>query len=306
MRLMGCQIEVSLPEMENHNQVVDEVFEKLFYYNDIFSANSNISQLTKVNQQAGKKAVKVSDELFELVEIGKSKSLEQKGFLNIAIGPLIKLWRIGFNDANKPNDDAIKACLKLVNANDIVLNKQEKTIFLRFEGMEIDLGCIAKGYIADKIVTFLKSKQISYGIVNLGGNVVTFGENPKRSNRYFRIGIQNPNYTYRGNHLFCLGVLNKSIVTSGIYERFLEVDGIKYHHIFDGKTGYPVSSDIASITIVSDNSLDGEILTTQLFGLDTPEIISYVNTLPNIETCVIIKTNKVYMSNHFLKYICEE
>ena len=125
--------------------------------------------------------------------------------------------------------------------------------------LKIDLGALAKGYIADRIADYLKAENVTSALINLGGNILTFGPALHNPDQKWRIGIQNPKET-RNTNLLVLAIRDQSVVTSGIYERTFEIDGKTYHHIFDSQTGYPVSSDLASLTIISSLSVDGEIL----------------------------------------------
>ena len=125
--------------------------------------------------------------------------------------------------------------------------------------MEIDLGGIAKGYAADKIVEYLKSQNIEKAIINLGGNVFVLGE--KSKDTQFKVGIQDPN-SEDGTSIANIGVINQSVVTSGIYERYLEQDGVMYHHMLDPSTGYPFENNLSSVTIISDSSIVGDGLST--------------------------------------------
>ena len=120
--------------------------------------------------------------------------------------------------------------------------------------MKIDLGALAKGYIADRIADFLKAEKVTSALINLGGNVLTFGPALHNPDQKWRIGIQNPKET-RNTNLMVLAIRDQSVVTSGIYERTFEIDGKTYHHIFNSQTGYPVSSDLASLTIISSLSV---------------------------------------------------
>lgn len=160
--------------------------------------------------------------------------------------------------------------------------------------MEIDLGALAKGYIADKIVDYYKEKQVHSAILNLGGNVVVYGQS-HHPDEMFRVGIQNPKEP-RSQCLTGVKAKNQSVVTSGIYERVLKVNNQEYNHIINPKTGYPVETNVASLTILSDLSVDGEIWTTRLFGKNSLEIVNKVNDLQNIECVVIDKENKIYVS----------
>ena len=157
------------------------------------------------------------------------------------------------------------------------------------------------GYSADLVARFLKSQGISDALIDLGGNILTVGQNPIRKQPW-RIGIQNP-VEPRGHHLLALSIENKSIVTSGIYERHLEVDGQSFHHIFDSKTGYPVETDLASITIISDKSVDGEIWTTRLFGESPASILNIVESLPGIDTLLVSQSGKIAFTSGLQSYI---
>jgi thiamine biosynthesis lipoprotein len=162
--------------------------------------------------------------------------------------------------------------------------------------MKIDLGALAKGYIADKVMDYLKSEKVTSAMINLGGNVLVYGDNPKQETGIWRIGIQNPK-TIRGNNIGILSLKNKSVVTSGIYERHLRVGHKDYHHIFDRKTGYPIETDMASLTIVSDLSVDCEIWTTKLFGLPIMQALTTIQNTPNIEGILITKDNRLAITS---------
>ena len=159
----------------------------------------------------------------------------------------------------------------------------------------IDLGALAKGYIADRIADFLKAEKVTSALINLGGNVLTFGPALHNPDRKWRIGIQNPKET-RNTNLIVLAIRDQSIVTSGIYERTFEINGKTYHHIFDSQTGYPVSSDLASLTIISSLSVDGEIWTTRLFGSSLERIFQEVSSQPNLEAIIVDKDNYCFQT----------
>ena len=162
--------------------------------------------------------------------------------------------------------------------------------------MKIDLGCLAKGYSADKVATFLKENNVTSALINLGGNILTIGNNQSKDGRPWQIGIQDPNNP-RGNHLMTLSITGKSVVTSGIYERHLEINGKDYHHIFDSETGYPIETDLASLTIISDRSVDGEIWTTRLFGERSASIMWQVENIDGIEAILIDKDGRLACSS---------
>ncbi len=294
IQLMGTNIDLMVVHPDSH-RILNHLEELLNIYNMRFSANNDDSELMQINAAAGSHAVRVHPEMFELIKLGKKHSLAKNSFLNIAIGPLIKLWRIGFSDAQKPSQKEIDETLMLIDPSFIELNEKDQTIFLTKKGMEIDVGAIAKGYIADRLVDYMKGEGVASGLVNLGGNLVTVGPALNRSDYYWRIGVQNP-LKPRGESMLTLKIYNQSVVTSGIYERKLVIGEETYHHIFDQTTGYPIDSEVASVTIVADQSVDCEIWTTRLFGLAPKEIIAEINRIKNIEGIVITKDGNYLLS----------
>lgn len=275
--------------------LLDKVFNLLQIYNQRFSANDMDSELMQINLAAGKQPIEVNPELFELIKIGKTHSLHPKSHLNIALGPLVQTWRIGFSDARIPNQTELEQALLLTDPTDIKLDASNCTVFLDKRGMKLDLGCLAKGYIADKLADYLKNQKVTSAIINLGGTIRTIGTN-ELTNRFWRIGIQNP-LKPRGTNLAVLPIQNQSVVTSGVYERKLQVNGKSYHHILDRKTGYPTQTQVTSLTIVSDTSLDGEIWTTRLFGEKPHDILEYVEKESGIDAFIITEENRVYHSS---------
>lgn len=295
IKMMGTSIDLMVVH-EDPEFILGEMVEQLNKYNKRFSAHDDSSELARVNQAAGLESIRVHPELFELIEIGKNHSLAFGSFLNIALGPLVHAWRIGFSDAQVPSAEEIEKWLKKTNPKNISLDSADFSVFLTEKGMQIDLGALAKGYIADRLVDYLKEVDAKSALINLGGNLVTYGPALKRPDNLWRIGIQKP-LEKRGQSQVILKLREQSVVTSGIYERLLEVDGDKYHHIFDPKTGYPVETELASLTIVSDLSVDGEIWTTRLFGLSPHEIISELNQMESVDGLVITKQGDVLYSD---------
>ena len=299
LRLMGASITLTIFHEDAQNLLLQSE-QLLHLYKNRFSANDVDSELMEINLQAGKKAVQVHPELFELIALGKKHSIAANSHLNIAIGPLVQTWRIGFSDAKLPSEEEIQRLLKIINPEEIVLNDLNREVYLSKEGMRIDLGALAKGYIADKLKEFLVEQGVQSGIIDLGGNILTIGENPTYQ-RPWRIGIQNP-LLDRGEHVAVIEVSDASVVTSGIYERQLVVDGKTYHHIFDRTTGYPMETEVASITIVAEKSVDCEIWTTRLFGQNPYDIIEEIEQQPGLEAFVITKNQKMMYTSgiHFV------
>ncbi|MFA9375238.1 MAG: FAD:protein FMN transferase [Lachnotalea sp.] len=295
--LMGTKISLYV-KGEVAERLVNEACDMLIHYEEVFSANSDNSQLAILKKTASSAPQEVDEQLFELIKIGKKHSLCENTYLNIAIGPLIKLWRIGFEEAKVPEKKDIRNVLELLKPEHIHLDDEKKTVYLAKKGMEIDLGAIAKGFFSDKIMEFFLENGVVSAMIDIGGNVLVFGESPSQSVDW-NIGIQNP-FLARGNAVALVKVRNQSVVTSGIYERVFEKAGSKYHHIFDSKTGYPMESTIASLTIIADKSLDCDIYTTKLFGLDTASIIHKVNNMNGMGAIVITVDGKLAHTDNLI------
>jgi len=282
--LMGTRIRLYF-KGDQAQTWLTEACAMLSRYEQIFSANSDESQLSALKTTAVRKPVVVDPDLYELIKIGREHSLEPTSFLNIAIGPLIKLWRIGFDEARVPSQVEISQVLDCLDPADIVLNDEQRSVFFAKEGLEIDLGAIAKGYFSDRIMDFFKEKNPISAMIDIGGNLLVYGESPKQ-NPDWDVGIQNP-FLPRGQCVARVRIRNQSVVTSGIYERTFDHNGKKYHHIFDSHSGYPVDNNVASLTIIADKSLDCDIYTTKLFGLDPKRILEMVNHIDGMDAVVV-------------------
>lgn len=303
IHMMGTTIQLSV-QHNKPNPILDEVIMRLKEYEKRFSAHDPNSELMKVNQNAGIIPVKVNPDLYELINIGKKHSIPDNSSLNITIGPLVQAWRIGFEDAKVPPQEEIQALLSKTQPSDIILDNTAQTVFLKHTGMFIDLGALAKGFIADLIINDFKSMNVSAGLINLGGNVLTYGAAPKHLDGYWRIGIQHP-FLSRGNYIATLKVFNQSVVTSGIYERKLTVNNKTYHHILDRNTGYPIETNIASLSIVSKKSVDGEIWTSRLFGQSPKQIINTLEQVKDVSGIVVTLDGDLHYSDALKPYLIE-
>ena len=304
LKLMGSHIDILIFDSIDAKSILDDAVEMLKMYEHRFSANDDSSELMEVNHSAGIKAVVVHPDLFDLIKIGKLHSCVPNSFLNIAIGPIVQTWRIGFNDVKVPTKQEIDDLLEITDPNQILLDEERQSVFLAKRGMAINLGALAKGYIADLMIEYMKKRGVDSGLINLGGNVLAFGDAKHNPDLMWRIGIQNP-VESRGNHLFTIGIKNQSVVTSGIYERKHTENGKTYHHILNPETGYPVETNVAGLSIISTASVDGEIWTTRLFGKSVEEILDEVNSLPDIEAVIVTTEGKVYYTSGVLdRIIC--
>lgn len=291
--LMGTVVSVTLYD-NKEDEILDTIFNKVKELESILSINTTGTLIDEINNSAGIKPVKVDDATYKIIEEGIQYSNLSNGLFDITIGPLVKLWNIGLPQAIVPSKNEIDSKLPLINYNNIVLNNSEKTVYLKNPGMMIDLGGIAKGYTADLISKILWDNNVNSAVIDLGGNIYTHGK--KITGEDWRVGIQNP-FSDRGDIIGSISTSNKSIVTSGIYERFIEKDGVKYHHILSPKTGYPYDNDLAGITIISDKSIDGDALSTSVFAMGLSDGLNFIESLENIEAIFVTKDKKVYISS---------
>ncbi len=287
---LGTVCTITLYEKVNDFKFI-EAFEVIDKIEAKMSPVISGSELDMINSNAGLRAVKVSDETFLVIKEGiRYAEIDNSGF-DISIGPLVNIWGIGTENQRVPEENTIKNLLPLVGSENIVLNSEDKSVYLTKKGMSIDLGGIAKGYAADEVKKFLLERGFTKGIINLGGNVLTFGE--KSPGVKWKIGVQDPS-DKRGNYIGTLTTGASAVVTSGIYERFFIEDGKRYHHILDPDSGYPVDNSLLSITIISDNAISADALSTVIFSEGLEKGIKLLETFPGRDGVFITKEKKVF------------
>lgn len=292
--LMGNDIELSI-DHPDATQIFQEAEALLRDYERRYSANFENSELMAINAAAGRSPVTVSNDLYDLIKNGVSIALATNGVFNIAVGAITKLWHIGFSDAQLPDKAQIQEKLALIHPKDIELNDEQRSVFLKKTGMELDLGAIAKGYFADRLKQFFTEKGVHSGLISLGTTMVTIGQANDSLDGFWTVEIPNP-LRYDGQVLAHLKTSDQSVVISSINERKLKVGDKYYHHIFDTRTGYPVDSRIAGIVIVSEQALDGEIWSTVLFGLPAEKALRWMNQEESIEGMIVTKEGQVIVS----------
>ena len=231
-------------------------------YENMFSRTIDSSDVSRINNAKGEK-VSVSDETVFLIETALKFSEMSEGAFDITTAPLSDLWNIKENPGIIPDEESINEALSHVGFKNIVIH-ENNMVSLKDPKAAIDLGALAKGYAGDKLKEYVKSKGVKSGIIDLGGNIVTIGKKPDNSD--FNIGIQKP-FDERNAVITTVKVNDKSVVSSGTYERYFEKDGKIYHHIFDPFTGYPVDNDLEEVSIISDSSLSGDAFSTTCFAL---------------------------------------
>lgn len=229
-------------------------------YERVFSRTMEGSDVWRINHGEGR-PVEVCDETAELLAIALEVCEKSGGALDITIAPASDLWDFKSEQPEIPDSGKLERAAELVDYTKLDLEGNAVTLPA---GMAIDLGAVAKGYIADRAAEYLKERGVSSAILNLGGNVMALGSKP--DGREWSVGIQDPEGE-TGRTGYSIRVADKSVVTSGIYQRGFDRDGVRYHHILDSATGWPVQNGLASVTIIADSSAVADAMSTACFAL---------------------------------------
>lgn len=273
---------------------VDKAAESLYLIDDKMSVFKDYSELSRINNSSGKNFEKVSADTFYVIESAIHYSKLSGGFFDPTIRPLVSLWNIGKDNFKIPSETAIKESLELINYEDIILNHNNLSIMLKKTKESLDVGGIAKGFAADKIKDIFNEYKINSALIDLGGNIYASGK--KNNGDNWNIGIQDP-LGKRGEYVGIVNLFNKSIVTSGGYERYSIKNDKLFHHILDPKTGYPSDSDVISITIVSDNSIDGDGLSTGIYIMGLEKGFKLIESLHGIDGIFITKDKNIHLTS---------
>lgn len=292
--VIGTLVTLSIYD-EGKEDVLDLAFDRIEELENMFSEEIPESEVSLINDQAGVEPVSVSDELFELIEDSIAHGELSDGLFDVTIGRLTSMWRIGHDDARVPERDEIDAVLPLVNYENMIIDEQEQTVYLAEEGMRLDLGGIAKGYIGDEVGRVMVENGVTSGIIDLGGDVYVIGNRPTGDD--WNIGIQNP-FLSRGEIIGRVGAQDMAVITSGIYERYIEKDGERYHHLLSPKDGYPINNEIAGVTILVDSLVDGDALATTVYAKGVEEGMQLIESLDDVEGFFVTKDRDIIMSSN--------
>lgn len=243
---------------EHAQEAVDKAAERVEALDALLSIGNENSEIYQLNQNG---EATLSEEGGYLVERALELYKKTEGAFDIAIYPVMQAWGFPTQDYHVPDDDTLKEKLALADASKVNYDKDTRKIFFDQDGMEIDLGGIAKGYTSSQIMQIYQDCGVTSGLVNLGGNVQALG--CKTDGSKWRVAIQSPDDTEE--YLGILEIEDQAVITSGGYERYFEEDGVTYHHIIDPAIGYPADSGLISVTIVSDDGTLADGLSTSLF-----------------------------------------
>lgn len=275
-------------------RILDQAFSLCETYEHLFSRTLEGSDINRINH-AGSTPVVVSDETIDLLDTALYYAELSGGKIDPTIAPVKDLWNFDNKEqAALPDQSQLKAACSHVDYHNVVIDKDAHTVTLSDPDARLDLGFIAKGYIADKLKEYLLSEGVAHAIIDLGGNILCVGTKP--DNTAFRVGIRYP-FKDTADMITSLSCVDQSIVTSGIYERYFELDGTIYHHILDPETGYPIQNNLLSVTILSETSVEGDALSTLCYILGLSDGMALIESLDHTEAIFITDDDSLHYSS---------
>lgn len=268
---------------KNAEEALEKAFKRAKDIENMMSVNIKDSELSKINSQAFKNKVKVSDDLYYVIERSIYYADLTQGALDPTIGYIIDAWGIGTNHAEIPEKSVTNKYKNLKNYKNIELDNKNKEIKFLDENIKLDLGAIGKGYVGDEMRIILQEEGIKVALINLGGNVVTLGT--KLNNEKWNIGIRNPKDDDR---IFAsIKSSDEVVVTSGNYERYFIENKVRYHHILDPETAYPAENGLISTTIITKNGIDADALSTATYILGVEKAKELIESIDGVEAFFI-------------------
>ena len=289
----GFEITVVAEDSTEANIYIDAAVEEITRIEKLISSWDQNSQTAAINMAAGKKPVTVSQELFNLIDRCLKISKLTDGAFDISYASMDRIWKFDGSMKTMPSEKAIQESVSKVGFENIILNKQNTSVFLKLPGMKIGFGAIGKGYAADSAKALLIKGGVSSGIINASGDMNTWGKQPDGSE--WKVALTNPMDKTKGFGL--LPVVDKAVVTSGNYEKFVAFNEKKYSHIIDPRTGYP-STGILSVTVFAPKAELADALATSVFVMGKETGLDRINQLPNVECIIIDEKGTVFQSKN--------
>ena len=270
--------------------LITECFELCRRYEQEFSRTSESSALYRLNYDTEPERP-LSEDLQSLITTALYYYTVSDGLFDITVAPLSDLWQFSATNPTVPDEASLNDMLTHVGAHTLSLNGN--TLHYEDTAVQLDLGGIAKGYIADRLKEYLVSKGVTSAVINLGGNVLCIGEKP--GGVPFRVGIREP-FAPQGTSIAVATVSDLSVVTSGIYERCFTEEDTLYHHLLDPRTGYPFRTGLNSVSIISEASVDGDALSTVCFALGIEKGMELINSMPDVYAVFVTDENELVYS----------
>ena len=270
---------------ENSKNVNQKIKARLSELESLFSTTDSSSEIYKLNHSSEK--IQVSSETYSLLSYSVKMAEIFNGHFNPALFPVIREWGFTTGNYHVPSQEKINFLLKKTDFSQIQFFDNN---FVQLQdSMSVDFGSVAKGFASDEIVKILSENNILSALIDFGGNIIAFGEKPDSS--FWRIGIKNP---FGGEVSLAVKVKNQMVITSGGYERFFtDENQKKYIHIFDGKTGFPVENEIESVTIICENGLYADTLSTALFIIGSENAVSFWRERKDFQMIILQKDGSI-------------
>jgi thiamine biosynthesis lipoprotein len=274
---------------------IQEAIAEITRIEKMISSWDEESETFQINKNAGIKPVKVSLELFKLIERCNKISDFTDGAFDISFASMDEVWKFDGSMKEIPSDEDIKKSVSKVGYEKIILNSENQTVFLQDKGMKISFGAVGKGYAADRAKEFLASRQVVGGIIDAAGDLTTWGTDV--TGKKWIIGVVNPESTDK--IVSWLSVVESSVATSGSYEKFVSFKGRRYSHIIDPRTGYPTSG-ISQVSIFAKSAELCDALATAVFIMGKEDGLAMINQLGGIDVVLFDSENKVHKSGGIL------
>ena len=276
---------------ENAEELLEECMQICERMEKIFSRTRKDSELYAINHR-NTDTLKISDDMKTVIEAGLHGYEISNHAFDITIAPLLETWNFTQDNASVPNKDVITNALDYIGSEYIELNRN--TLTIRNKNTQIDLGALAKGYIADVIKNYLLENEVKSGFINIGGNVLCIGSKPDGTS--WNIGIQEP-FKDKGEVLYTVKVEDISVVSSGVYERLFIENNINYHHLLDARSGYPMNNGLWQVTILTPSSLEADKLSSALFLMGLEEGMKYIESRKDCEAIFVDDKGKLHFSS---------
>src|SRR6187455_1568426 len=296
LKLMGNRFEITVVGDDPlwADKRIDDAAEEIRRIEKLFTTFDESSQTNLINRNAGVTPVKVDKEVYDLIERSKKISTLTQGAFDITYGSIDKrLWNFDKTMTSLPDPQTSKQLVRLINYRNVILNENDCTVFLKEKGMRIGFGGIGKGYAAEKAKSLLQQKGVKSGIINAAGDLTAWGH--QTNGKPWTIGIADPNTT-RAAFSF-LEITNTSIATSGNYEKFILIDGKKYSHTIDPKTGLPVRG-IKSVTIICPNAEIADAMATPVMIMGIRTGLDMLNQMKEVAGIIIDDNDKIYTTKN--------
>ena len=294
LTLMGCRFDITVvaDDEVSGNHYIQLAIDEIRRIELLISSWDKDSQTSAINQNAGIQPVKVDKELFNLIDRAVKISKLCSGAFDISYASMDRIWKYDGSMMALPNEKDIAESVAKVGYQNIVLNEEESTVFLKLKGMRIGFGAIGKGYAADKAQSVLLNKGVKAGIINASGDLKAWGSQPNGED--WLVAITNP--LNKAKAFAWLPVVEKAVVTSGNYEKFILLDDIRYAHIIDPRTGYP-STGVVSVSIFTQSAELADALATAVFVMGVDVGLDFINQLKGVDCIIVDDKNKVHTSD---------